>query len=323
MIIIITALFSISPATAQTQNFEAGKNTYLLNGKPFVVRAGELHYTRIPRQYWEHRIQMLKAMGMNTVCIYLFWNIHEQEQGVFDFSGQNDVAEFIRLIQKNGMYCIVRPGPYVCAEWDMGGLPWWLLKKKELQVRRKSDPFFMERTRIYLNETAKILAPYQIQNGGPVIMVQVENEIGQLPEARDYSSAANKAFQSNVPKPLLDYLSKNKKILLPHVKKLWEENGTKNSGSWETVFGKSLATDELFMAWHFAVFANQIAKAGKEIYNLPAESSRTRPRKISKRRSASSFTQYMAGRIARYRYAFARYISWRFPSLGSTIRQTE
>jgi beta-galactosidase len=150
----------------------------LLNGKPFVVRAGELHYTRIPRQYWEHRIQMLKAMGMNTVCIYLFWNIHEQEQGKFDFSGQNDVAEFVRLIQKNEMYCIVRPGPYVCAEWDMGGLPWWLLKKKDLQVRRKSDAFFMERTAIYLNETAKILAPFQIQNGGPIIMVQVENEYG-------------------------------------------------------------------------------------------------------------------------------------------------
>ena len=113
LLIIITALFCVSPATAQTQNFEAGKNAYLLNGKPFVVHAGELHYTRIPRPYWEHRIQMLKAMGMNTVCIYLFWNIHEQEQGVFDFSGQNDVAEFIRLIQKNGMYCIVRPGPYV------------------------------------------------------------------------------------------------------------------------------------------------------------------------------------------------------------------
>ena len=138
LLIIITALFCISPATAQTQNFEAGKNTYLLNGKPFVVRAGELHYTRIPRPYWEHRIQMLKAMGMNTVCIYLFWNIHEQEQGVFDFSGQNDVAEFIRLIQKNGMYCIVRPGPYVCAEWDMGGLPWWLLKKKDLHLSERN-----------------------------------------------------------------------------------------------------------------------------------------------------------------------------------------
>ena len=164
--------------TAQTNTFEVGKNTFLMNGKPFVIRAGELHYTRIPRQYWENRIQLLKAMGMNTVCIYLFWNIHEQTPGVYDFTGQNDVAEFVRLIQKNGMFCIVRPGPYVCAEWDMGGLPWWLLKKKDLQVRRKSDAYFMEQTAKYLKKTGEILAPLQIQNGGPIIMVQVENEYG-------------------------------------------------------------------------------------------------------------------------------------------------
>ena len=109
----------------QTQmgNFVADKNEFLLNGKPYIIRAGELHYPRIPRAYWDHRIKMCKAMGMNTICIYLFWNYHEEEQGIFDFKGQKDVAEFIRLIQKNGMYCILRPGPYVCAEWEMGGLP--------------------------------------------------------------------------------------------------------------------------------------------------------------------------------------------------------
>jgi len=159
-------------------SFVAGKNEFLLNGKPFVLRAGELHYARIPKVYWDHRIKMSKAMGMNTICIYAFWNFHEQEQGVFDFSGQKDIAEFVRLIQKNGMYCIVRPGPYVCAEWEMGGLPWWLLKKKYLQVRTLSDSLFMARTKIYLKQVGKQLAPYQIQNGGPIIMVQVENEYG-------------------------------------------------------------------------------------------------------------------------------------------------
>ena len=156
----------------------AGNKEFMLNEKPFIIRAGELHYTRIPRAYWDHRLKMCKAMGMNTICIYLFWNIHEQTPGVFDFTGQNDVAEFVRLIQKNGMYCIVRPGPYVCAEWDMGGLPWWLLKKKDLQVRRLSDGYFMERTKNYLNEVGKQLAPLQIQKGGNIIMVQVENEYG-------------------------------------------------------------------------------------------------------------------------------------------------
>lgn len=158
--------------------FEAGDKTFLLNGKPFVVRAGELHFPRIPREYWEQRIQMCKAMGMNTICIYLFWNFHEQEPGKFDFTGQKDVAEFVRLIQKNGLYCIVRPGPYACAEWDMGGLPWWLLKKNDIQVRTKDDPYFMERASNYLKQVGKQLAPYQIQNGGNIIMVQVENEYG-------------------------------------------------------------------------------------------------------------------------------------------------
>lgn len=127
-------LLMLGQTQAQTHSvikndFKSGINEFLLNGKPFVIRAGELHYSRIPRPYWDHRIKMAKAMGMNTVCIYLFWNYHEQQEGIFDFSGQKDVAEFVRLIQANGMYCILRPGPYVCAEWDMGGLPWWLLKK--------------------------------------------------------------------------------------------------------------------------------------------------------------------------------------------------
>lgn len=172
----------------QGGDFVAGKNTFLLNGKPFILRAGELHYSRIPKPYWEHRIQMCKAMGMNTICIYLFWNYHEQQPGVYDFSGDKDVAEFVRLIQKNGMYCIVRPGPYVCAEWEMGGLPWWLLKKKDLKVRTLADSYFVERTKLFLNEAGKQLAKYQIQNGGPIIMVQVENEYGVWGNDQAYMS---------------------------------------------------------------------------------------------------------------------------------------
>ncbi len=177
----LISTFSIQGITAQqtkTGDFATGKNEFLLNGKPFIIRAGELHYSRIPKPYWEHRIQLCKAMGMNTICIYLFWNYHEMEKDHFDFTGQKDVMEFIRLIQKNGMYCILRPGPYACAEWDMGGLPWWLLKKEDLKVRTRNDDYFMERTKHYLNEAGKRLAPLQIQNGGPIIMVQVENEYG-------------------------------------------------------------------------------------------------------------------------------------------------
>lgn len=175
-------------AMAQKGTFEAGKGTFLLNGKPFVVKAAEIHYPRIPRPYWEHRIKMCKALGMNTICIYIFWNIHEQQEGVFDFTGNNDIAEFCRLAKKNGMYVIVRPGPYVCAEWEMGGLPWWLLKKKDIRLREQ-DPYFMERVDKFEEKVAEQLAPLTIQNGGPIIMVQVENEYGSYGEDKAYVSA--------------------------------------------------------------------------------------------------------------------------------------
>lgn len=176
LILFLTIVFSGTLQAQESHSFAVGKNTFMLDGKPFVIRAGELHYPRIPRPYWEQRIQMCKAMGMNTICIYIFWNYHEQVQGNYDFTGQADVAEFVRLIQKNGMYCIVRPGPYVCAEWDMGGLPWWLLKKKDISVRDLNDPLYMESATKFIHEVGKQLAPYQLQNGGNIIMVQVENE---------------------------------------------------------------------------------------------------------------------------------------------------
>lgn len=180
-----SGLESSNAGTAAKGSFRAGDETFLLNGRPFVVKAAELHYPRIPRPYWEHRIKMCKALGMNTLCLYVFWNIHEQREGVFDFSGNNDVAEFCRLAQKNGMYVIVRPGPYVCAEWEMGGLPWWLLKKKDIRLRER-DPFFMERVRIFEKKVGEQLSPLTIQNGGPIIMVQVENEYGSYGEDKAY-----------------------------------------------------------------------------------------------------------------------------------------
>ena len=186
---LLVALLVTIPSNAQKAKgtFEAGNGTFLLNGNPFVVKAAEIHYPRIPKPYWEHRIKMCKALGMNTVCIYIFWNIHEQREGQFDFTGNNDVAEFCRLAQKNGMYVIVRPGPYVCAEWEMGGLPWWLLKKKDIRLREQ-DPYFMERVKIFEQKVGEQLAPLPIQNGGPIIMVQVENEYGSYGEDKPYVS---------------------------------------------------------------------------------------------------------------------------------------
>ena len=190
-ILSILTLFALISATVLADNkpgtFTIGDKTFLLNGQPFVVKAAEVHYPRIPRPYWEHRIQMCKALGMNAVCIYIFWNIHEQQEGQFNFTDNNDVAEFCRIAQKNGMYVIVRPGPYVCAEWEMGGLPWWLLKKKDIKLRER-DPYFMERVKIFEEKVGEQLKPLTIQNGGPIIMMQVENEYGSYGEDKPYVS---------------------------------------------------------------------------------------------------------------------------------------
>ena len=187
LLLIMACAFGNPDTVRAAKTFEVGQKTFLLDGQPFVVKAAEMHYPRIPRPYWEHRIRMCKALGMNTICIYVFWNIHEQREGEFNFTDNNDVAAFCRLAQKNGMYVIVRPGPYVCAEWEMGGLPWWLLKKKDIRLREQ-DPYFMERVKLFEQKVGEQLAPLTIQDGGPIIMVQVENEYGSYGENKPYVS---------------------------------------------------------------------------------------------------------------------------------------
>ena len=180
------------------QSFSIGDKTFLLNDQPFVIKAAEIHYPRIPREYWDHRIKMCKSLGMNTICIYVFWNIHEQTPGEFDFTGNNDIAEFCRLAQENDMYIIVRPGPYVCAEWEMGGLPWWLLKKKDIRLR-EDDPYFMERVAIFEEKVAEQLADLTVAKGGNIIMVQVENEYGSYGENKKYIGEIRDVIRKNFP----------------------------------------------------------------------------------------------------------------------------
>ncbi len=180
-LILLFAVFSFLFTTACQEKkkgtFEIGEKDFLLNSKPYVIRSGEMHFMRIPEAYWEHRLKMAKAMGLNTVCAYMFWNAHEEKPGEFNFTGRRDVAKFCRLAQKEGLYVILRPGPYSCAEWEFGGFPWWLLKKEDLKLRTR-DPFYMEHVKQYLMQVGKQLAPLQITKGGPIIMVQVENEYG-------------------------------------------------------------------------------------------------------------------------------------------------
>ncbi len=128
---------------AASSTFTIGDRDFLLDGKPFLIRCGEMHFARIPREYWAHRLRMAHAMGLNTVCAYLFWNLHESEPGRFDFSGDKDVAEFCRLAHAEGLKVILRPGPYSCAEWDFGGFPCWLLKTPDIKLRTR-DPVYLQ-----------------------------------------------------------------------------------------------------------------------------------------------------------------------------------
>lgn len=236
LLLTFAAGFPAQAASTTGGTFTVGKNTFLLNGKPFVVKAAEVHYPRIPRAYWEHRIKLCKSLGMNTLCLYVFWNIHEQQEGQFNFTGNNDVAAFCRLAQKNGMYVIVRPGPYVCAEWEMGGLPWWLLKKKDIRLREQ-DPYFMERVKLFEQEVGKQLAPLTIQNGGPIIMVQVENEYGSYGEDKAYVSAIRDCLRETYGNELTLFQCD------------WASNFTKNGLDdlvWTMNFGTGANIDEQF-----------------------------------------------------------------------------
>ena len=163
------------PLAAST--FTIGTNNFLLDGQPFLIKAGEMHPSRVPHEYWADRLKMIHAMGLNTVSIYIFWNAHEPREGEFNFTGDADIAQFVRLAQKEGLWVILRPGPYCCAEWEFGGYPWWLLKEHDLKVRSQ-DPRFLAAAETYMKKLGEQLAPLQITHGGPIIMVQVENEYG-------------------------------------------------------------------------------------------------------------------------------------------------
>ena len=145
-----------------------------------------MHFARVPREYWTHRLKAIKAMGLNTVCAYLFWNYHEWREGKYDWAGQRDAAEFCRLAQAEGLWVILRPGPYACAEWEMGGLPWWLLKSPGDSFLRTRHANYMTPAKRWMREVGRALGPQQITKGGPILMVQVENEYGFFGEDLDY-----------------------------------------------------------------------------------------------------------------------------------------
>ncbi|MCW1926013.1 beta-galactosidase [Luteolibacter arcticus] len=176
-----TALLPISHAAT----FEVAGNQFHLDGQAFQIRAGEMHYPRIPRAEWANRVKMAKAMGLNTVSLYLFWNLHEERPGQFDFEGQKDFVAFIRECGSQGMKVIVRPGPYVCAEWELGGIPAWVMAEPGVKLR-STDRRYLEPAKAWMRNVAGMLEPLSVAKDGPVLMLQLENEFGSFASDPEY-----------------------------------------------------------------------------------------------------------------------------------------
>ncbi|QJE95721.1 glycoside hydrolase family 35 protein [Luteolibacter luteus] len=174
---LLLAAIGLASNVVSAGEFEVSGDKFVLDGKPFQIRSGEIHYSRVPASEWRSRIQMARAMGLNTICTYVFWNYHETKKGEFDFSGEKDVAQFIRICGEEGMKAIVRPGPYVCAEWDLGGIPAWILAERGVKLRT-TDPRYLEPAKAWMKKMGAMIEPFTAAKGGPVIMVQLENEYG-------------------------------------------------------------------------------------------------------------------------------------------------
>lgn len=198
--ILICAFLSLASGSysqVKTHTFKLEKSEFLLDGKPFQIISGEMHPARIPVEYWRHRVQMAKAMGCNTIAAYVFWNYHETEPGVFDFqTGNHNIAQFVKIVQEEGMFLMLRPGPYVCAEWDLGGLPAYLLSIPDIKVRCM-DPRYTEAVSRYIKTLALQVKDLQVTKGGPIVMVQAENEYGSYGNDRTYMKWVQEQWKQN------------------------------------------------------------------------------------------------------------------------------
>ena len=199
--IFLLLLLAVMPLCVFSQSkstFEIKNGHFYRNGKITPVLSGEMHYARIPHQYWRHRLQMMKGMGLNTVATYVFWNLHEPEPGKWDFTGDKNLAEFIKTAGEEGMMVILRPGPYVCAEWEFGGYPWWLQNVKGMEIRR-DNPEFLKYTKAYIDRLYKEVGSLQCTKGGPIVMVQCENEFGSyVAQRKDIPLEEHRAYNAKI-----------------------------------------------------------------------------------------------------------------------------
>jgi len=193
-------LLACSAGQAQKdRNFEIKDGQFLLEGKSMKVYSGEIHYPRIPREYWKQRLQMVKAMGLNTIATYVFWNYHNAKPGVWDWTSDNhNLREYIKTAQEVGLYVILRPGPYVCGEWDFGGYPWWYPLDKEMVIRSNNRQF-LDSCKNYLTQLREQVKGLHISEGGPIIMTQVENEFGSyVAQRKDIPISEHKIYNKAI-----------------------------------------------------------------------------------------------------------------------------
>ena len=203
-VLLLLLALSTNTIAQQKHSFEIANGNFLYDGKPTQIHSGEMHYARVPAAYWKHRLQMMKAMGLNTVATYVFWNHHELSPGVWDFSTDNhNIRAFIKTAAEVGLMVILRPGPYACAEWEFGGYPWWLQKNKDLVIRNNNKPF-LDSCNTYIGKLVSEIKDLQITNGGPIIMIQAENEFGSyVAQRKDIPLAEHKKYSLAIKNQLL------------------------------------------------------------------------------------------------------------------------
>ncbi|TNN74992.1 Beta-galactosidase-1-like protein 2 [Liparis tanakae] len=187
---------------SRVEGLRANSSQFTLEGAPFRILGGSIHYFRVPRAYWEDRLLKMKACGLNTLTTYVPWNLHEPERGAFDFQDQLDLKAYVGLAAEMGLWVILRPGPYICAEWDLGGLPSWLLQDKGMQLRT-TYPGFVDAVNLYFDKLVPVIKPLMFEEGGPIIAVQVENEYGSYAKDEKYMPFIQTCLRSRGIKELL------------------------------------------------------------------------------------------------------------------------
>jgi beta-galactosidase len=254
--------------------FEARDHQFFIDGQPTMLVAGEMHFGRVQPEDWDTRIKQAKAMGLNTISFYLFWNQVEPQEGKFNFTGMTDVRRVLKLCQKNGMWVVLRPGPYCCAEIEFGGIPWWTLKYPDVKIRT-ADPQWLAWSSNYLAQIYKQVGDLDASKGGPLLMVQVENEYGITdPTNNDYMVAMTKVFKDVGFKNLFtcDPNTKvwsNPALRVPGL--MYGRNGLKDdrgySQSAELIGDYPVYAPEVYTAW-FSGWGEPIARKNSEISEI-------------------------------------------------------